>query len=250
MSEIQLIGTSNCRDFSGIVNRKGQKITSHAYIRCDTLHHLTFLDQKALKEQWHLKTVIDLRTHAEILKSPDRMIPHVHYEHISIMEKSTLGISHEKSFLSLLENIPNMCDMYKRMVTEPYSLQQFQKVFSIICQQEGTILWHCTEGKDRCGLVSAFFLALLDVDKEEITKDYLLTNQHTSRNELKLLAPLKLVEPEKREEILSLFQAKPEYLEAAWTAIEENFGSMDAFLETQLGITPEIKTELQAKVFV
>ena len=99
MSEIQLIGTSNCRDFSGIVNRKGQKITSHAYIRCDALHHLTFLDQKALKEQWHLKTVIDLRTHAEILKSPDRMIPHVHYEHISIMEKSTLGISYEKSFL-------------------------------------------------------------------------------------------------------------------------------------------------------
>lgn len=99
-------------------------------------------------------------------------------------------------------------------------------------------------------MVSAFFLALLDVDKEEIMKDYLLTNQHTSRNELKLLAPLKLVEPEKREEILSLFQAKPEYLEAAWTAIEENFGSMDAFLETQLGITSEIKTELQAKVFV
>ena len=42
---------------------------------------------------------------------------------------------------------------------------------------EGAVLWHCTEGKDRCGLLAAMLLSALGVSREDIMEDYLLTNE-------------------------------------------------------------------------
>ena len=41
---------------------------------------------------------------------------------------------------------------------------------------KGCVLWHCTEGKDRCGLLSAVLLLALGVERSTILEDYLLTN--------------------------------------------------------------------------
>ena len=41
----------------------------------------------------------------------------------------------------------------------------------------GAVLWHCSEGKDRCGLISALVMMILDVDEKTIREDYLETNK-------------------------------------------------------------------------
>jgi protein tyrosine/serine phosphatase len=41
------------------------------------------------------------------------------------------------------------------------------------------IVLHCTQGKDRAGVVSALFLSLLDVPKATIVQDYMLTHDYT-----------------------------------------------------------------------
>lgn len=38
-------------------------------------------------------------------------------------------------------------------------------------------MWHCTEGKDRCGLLTAVLLLALYVDRRQIMEDYLVTNE-------------------------------------------------------------------------
>lgn len=43
--------------------------------------------------------------------------------------------------------------------------------------KNGAVLWHCTEGKDRCGLLSATILFLLDVSEDDVMEDYLKTNK-------------------------------------------------------------------------
>lgn len=47
--------------------------------------------------------------------------------------------------------------------------------------ENGSVLWHCTEGKDRCGLLSAIILFLLDVSEEDVMEDYLKTNKAAIR---------------------------------------------------------------------
>ena len=58
------------------------------------------------------------------------------------------------------------------MVTDEYSVSQITKVFqTILDNKNGSTLWHCTEGKDRCGIISALFLSILDVDYSIIMED-------------------------------------------------------------------------------
>ena len=39
-----------------------------------------------------------------------------------------------------------------------------------------SVLWHCTEGKDRCGLITAMLFSVLGVRCVVIMEDYMLTN--------------------------------------------------------------------------
>ena len=245
MGKIDLLGVNNCRDLAGIKNREGWTLQEGHFLRSNALSHLTHGDKKILKETYHLDTIIDLRTHMEMLRKPDRMIPQVHYEHVSILEQSALGISHEKSILKALDNLPDMRDMYRQMVSDSYSMERFKEVLDIIFQKRsGSVLWHCTEGKDRCGLVSAFVLSILDVSKDEIFKDYERTNEASSMNELKLLFPMALMPKEKSNKIKALFKADRAYLEAAFDEINENYGSMSSYLEV-LGFDEKRRKQLQ-----
>lgn len=233
MGKINLLAVSNCRDLGGIKNKKGWILQENYFIRSNALTILTMKDRKKLKNEHKLELVIDLRTYVEMLKKPDRMIPNVHYEHISILDFGILGISHEKSPLKTINQLPEMTNLYRQMISDPFCIEQFKKVLELIFQERtGSVLWHCTEGKDRCGLVSALVLAIFDVSKEEIIKDYEKTNEAASFNELKALLPMAFLPKEKTDRVKALFKADRAYLEAAFDEIDRQYGSLKAFLET------------------
>ncbi len=247
MGKINLLAVNNCRDLGGIKNKKGWTIRPNYFIRSNALTILTHADRKKLKEEHHLELVIDLRTHIEMIKKPDRMISQVHYEHISILDTSLIGISHEKSMQLNQRDLPELTSLYRKMVSDSFCIEQFKKVLELIFQnRSGSVLWHCTEGKDRCGLVSAFVLAILDVSKEEIIKDYEKTNEAASINELKALIPIAFMPKAKASKVKALFKADHVYLEAAFDEIENQYGSLKAFLEI-LGFDENRCLSLQKK---
>jgi protein-tyrosine phosphatase len=50
-------------------------------------------------------------------------------------------------------------------------------------------------------------------------------------------------------ELLSpLFEARAEYLAAAFETIEETWGGVEAYLEQGLGVTPEIRERLRGRL--
>ena len=56
------------------------------------------------------------------------------------------------------------------------------RLFNIFADEASyPILLHCTAGKDRTGVSTAFLLSVLGVDRSVIDADYLLTNQDVSR---------------------------------------------------------------------
>ncbi len=53
-----------------------------------------------------------------------------------------------------------MTQLYRRIVTDDFSISQLSRALKkIISCDDGAVLWHCTEGKDRCGIVSALVLS-------------------------------------------------------------------------------------------
>ena len=54
--------------------------------------------------------------------------------------------------------------------------------------------------------------------------------------------------PEVMELLNPLFEARAEYLEAAFATVEETWGGVDAYLEQGLAVTPEMRARLRERL--
>lgn len=115
--------------------------------------------------------------------------------------------------------------------------------------EDGAVLWHCTLGKDRCGWGSVLVQAILGVSREAITADYLFTNECLKDEIAGMMETLKKI-----FKSMSLsnsgnvpVEAREEYLLAAFDEIHKEYGSMDAFLEKELGVDACVKAQFQAQ---
>jgi len=241
---LHIKGAKNTRDFYGIKNKEGRVINTHNFVRSCALDKLTRKDIKKLE---FLQTIIDLRDNDEYEEKPDKKLPNAKNINLPVFSETTIGVSMSEKSIEALYNLPDFKDVYKRMVTEEVCVEHLKEIFKVITTTEGPILWHCSEGKDRCGIVSALFLSLLDVSYEEVMKDYLLTNDVPSKNKSRYYRLVLFLTRDKKKAdlILPMFEAREEYLSAAFTAINETYGSVDNFLKETLGISDETKQKMK-----
>ncbi|MBC8931267.1 tyrosine/lipid phosphatase LipA, partial [Escherichia coli] len=67
----------------------------------------------------------------------------------------------------------------KSFITDETSIQAYKDFFDILlANQDGSVLWHCTAGKDRAGFGTALVLSALGVDKNTVIDDYMLSNKY------------------------------------------------------------------------
>lgn len=207
--DIKLQGVRNIRDFS--------EYGFPGYIRSAHLHDMTEGDAEVLVKQYHLKTVIDLRTTIERKERPDCVMENVEYLHIPLFEESRIGISHERSTQEMGMMLPDMANLYRNIVTDEFSTAQIKKVMEIINDnsRDGAVLWHCTEGKDRCGIISALFLLSQGIEKDTVMLDYLKTNETSEKRAdyYYRVALDKSGNSAMAEKVRDVFLAKREYIE-------------------------------------
>ena len=97
-------------------------------------------------------------------------------------------------------------------------------------------VFHCTAGKDRTGVLSAIVLSLLGVDEPTVVADYALSGAAMLRLRAKLIQKY----PEGRETIENIdevFSADPAQMEQLLQHIQEQYGSVSAYVEG-LGAAP------------
>lgn len=236
----------NTRDFYGLENRKGKTIKTHDYVRSCTLDKLKKKDIEKLK---NIKLVIDLRDADEVEEKPDKVKDFTVYKNMPVFSETTVGVSLGTKSISTLDQLPDMCEIYRNMVLGEDSIEHISNIFNEIVNADGAVLWHCSEGKDRCGVISALFLSILDVPYETIMEDYMATNLVPSKNKARYYKLILLATRDKRkaDAILPFFEAREEFLNAAFDGINEKYGSVDIYLRDAIGITSEIKEALKAK---
>ena len=173
---------------------------------------------------------------------------------IPFFMESMVGVSREKETkkqMLHMQEFPDMKDIYIMMIQNKFCNQQITKaVREVMTTENGSVLWHCTEGKDRCGLLSAIILFLLDVSEEDVMEDYLKTNKAAIRRVEKIRKKLHVAgfHQEKIEKLEGYFVAKEEFLNAALNTMKEDHGSINQFIKNGLHISMKEKQQFKDKI--
>ncbi|WP_143461284.1 tyrosine-protein phosphatase [Levilactobacillus enshiensis] len=251
-THINLQGASNARDLGGYVNSKGQKIKVHRLIRSNSLSTLTKADQTKLVKTYHVATDVDLRTISEQKQSPD-----VRMKGVKLVKANVF-----KEFPPLPDftkkNAANqmMETTYRDAVTTAQGRKAYKSLFHqlLINPKNKAVLWHCSAGKDRAGMGTAFILSALGFSRAAITKDYLKSNTYLvqtnkvnlQKEEAGWKAQGKTLTPTVIANFKDENGVQKAYLNATYKAIDAKYGSMAKFLNKGLGLTNAQLKSLQA----
>ena len=260
---IELNRLYNTRDLGGYKNREGKTIRPRKLIRSGALGGGTSGDWEILMKEYQLKTIVDFRTEEEIKEKPDPQLPKVTYIKNPILSAKMLGITREsdsekrglEELAEYIRSVDGNCkDFYRRtypvFVTDANALKHYKRFFQILLdQEEGAVLWHCSAGKDRVGTGTALLFSALDVDRELIEKDYLLSGGYLEPETLQMIAEIKKHTDdaciEKGVRILNGVES--EYLETVFQVIDTEYGSMNHFLAEQMGLDKDKREYLKEK---
>ena len=226
---IELEGVTNFRDLGGYETAAGDTVKWRTIFRSDTLSGLTDGDVETVCDLG-LNTAVDLRYADERAREPSRFLNHDRVEVLA------LGLDERPSasFLDSFEPSPDAAESARTYLTENYRNYPFlyahayREMFRRLADGERLVV-HCTAGKDRAGTAAAMVLMALGVPRETVFEDYLLTNQFWDRGGREKPGM-------DAETVASIFAARPEYLEAAFGAIEGRYGSVQTYLEDHIGL--------------
>jgi protein-tyrosine phosphatase len=182
----------NARDLEGIPAAGGRTIRPHRLLRTAHLHDASDADLQRLQDEYRICRVFDFRSLGEAEFQPDRPVPGAEHHLLPTIdmraEQQTGKPIPEEAFLELDRHIVNYsfypevqqmaANMYPSLIRSEFSQLQYASFLRLIVEapDDGGILWHCAQGKDRTGWGAAFLMFALGVDRETIISDFRLSN--------------------------------------------------------------------------
>ena len=206
----------NKRDLGGIRTHDGRVIRKGMLIRSAQLFQANEEDLDGIS------TIIDLRTPGERKEAPDQTHGRA-YLPLPLFDDVTAGISHESGAED--QGIPDMAVLYGKLMRE--CADSFRKVLTAVMTHNfstGAILWHCTEGKDRCGMTTALILEALGAERKDIMEDYLKTNLVNLPKAIRIRERLIPTHGEAfAGRVFQAYIADERYLRSAWEAMGNDY---------------------------
>lgn len=251
MHNFKLKGSKNIRDLGGIPVATGL-VKEGLLLRGGHLQKVTKRDIRFLKDTVGIKTIIDLRTDRERANKPDVIMEGVEYLHYPMFNSQIDGISYErpKEKIPKPSQIPDLVGLYPALVSDDCLVNLKKVIHKILSMDKPQfpLLFHCTEGKDRTGIISMVLLSVLGASKDEIMTDYLLTNSVAERRSWRYYRLIKylLFDVKSAEKLRHVFLAEEKYLNATFEAIEKRCSSISEFLDKELEITPAEREKFKA----
>ena len=233
---LNLAGATNFRDLGGYRARDGRTVRWRRLFRSDHLGALTARDRSVVAGTG-LARAFDFRGVNERASTP-YALPGV-VQHALPIEPTVVQSLQAPQLagrgLTAQDAIAVMQATYRSFVLD--SAPRFAALFGHLLADDAPLVFHCTAGKDRTGVAAALILMALDVPREQVVEDFLLTNALYRR-------PASASRADAPPEVLEvLWQVRVEFLEAALHAIDTACGGVDAYLG-QLGVGPRERERL------
>ena len=243
---IPLAGGQNFRELGGYRTADGLHVRTGLIYRSGSMTHLTAADFAALGDR-HIRTVVDLRSAqeraAEPVVWPESVAPLV------LVGEDVSATSNEFSRTLMQPGNDGartraaMARFYRELPLR-YA-PQYRVLFAQLLDQRAPLIFNCTAGKDRTGIAAALLLTALGVPRETVIDDYLLSNRYfvaqatgasaatAAAGENPQQAFLRRLPPDVYQALMSVDRS---YIEAAFAAIEERPGGLEAYYRHELGL--------------
>ncbi|OQR59889.1 protein tyrosine phosphatase [Streptomyces maremycinicus] len=256
-TEPELAGVRNFRDVGGLPTADGRRVRHGVLFRSGHLAHATDEDA-AFLSGLGLHTVFDFRNAADQkLEGPDVELPGVRNVNLPLSDPADGSefwkmvrdgeIDQLRGILGDGKAAGRMIASYRSIIRERTA--EHAQVLHSLAEDSVPALMHCAAGKDRAGLSIAVTLLALGVEREAILADYLESNAKHRRYRVRRGAgSAEAYSPEVMELLSPLFDARAEYLAAAFETIEETWGGVDAYLEQGLGLSPATRERLRDRL--
>ena len=166
----------NFRDIGGYPAADGRSVRWGCYFRAGRQDRMTEQDLAKVKE-FGIATQIDLRKPDEVSEQGRGPLEAMgaNYHNIAVIPE---GGSDQLSRLVGDTDISGK----RYLAYLDFGPESWVRLFEIFVQASAhPILLHCTAGKDRTGVSTAFLLSVLGVDRALIEADYKLTNLDVAR---------------------------------------------------------------------
>lgn len=259
-------GIENARELGGLVMQDGRTVRPGKLVRSGELSKASDADVALLKSRFTLSDVFDFRFDRERASKPDREMEGVTNTWLSTLPQAFLAAFTSGRADSTTVQSANMLDalasyafnpkaqemanrLYPAIVTDTTSQKRYGAFLRGVLEADGGALWHCSQGKDRCGWGSAFVLAALGASRETIVEDFALSNVSYAPAIEALSA--KVIEKGGSEPelgfIRSMVGVNVENFESTLDLIDARYGSLQSYLEKALGFTAEDQEKMRQK---
>ena len=253
-------GIVNARDLGGYVVRGGMVVKDRLLIRTAHLAGATDEDLQILSAIPVTK-IIDFRMETEKQGTADRMFSCAAYVALPVdgsgnaaaemTEEEKKKFTGQKKFeikqfvvfAAFNEKAQKIAlGMYPTLLFNPECQRQFARFFrQVLDTENGAVLYHCSQGKDRTGIASCLLLAALGADKETIVADFDATNKVYERDVKNYCRRVRLLGGKEDEiaVVKSILGCNTEIFVKTLDRIDREYGSMEAYLKGPMGLTDE-----------
>ncbi|WP_338702480.1 tyrosine-protein phosphatase [Streptomyces sp. Q6] len=256
-TEPELTGVRNFRDVGGLPTVDGRRVRQGVLYRSGHLAHATAEDA-AFLAGLGLHTVFDFRNAADQrLEGADVELPGVRNVNLPLSDPADGAefwqmvrdgdIEQLRTLLDEGRAANRMITSYRSIITQRTG--EHSRVLHAMAEDSVPALMHCAAGKDRAGLSIAVTLLAVGVERDAIEADYLESNAKHRRYKVRRSGTsADTYSPEVMELLSPLFDARAEYLHAAFETVEETWGSTDRYLEEGLKLSAADRERLRERL--
>lgn len=215
---IQLENMSNTRDLGGYETQDGKYTKTQVFVRAASPANATENDLQTLYD-YGVRCVIDLRSEYELQQQPSKLdgYKNIEYYNIPLMANVDMSVLPDD-----IKNYQDLSGFYMCLIEA--NKEQFKKVFKIIIEHPyQTILFNCSAGKDRTGVIAGLLLDLVGCHEYDIVKDY----SESYENNLAILSELEKMISSENQAFLG---SNPTYMIKFIGYLREHYGSAKEYL--------------------
>lgn len=234
---LPLQGGQNFRDLGGYRTRTGRTVRWGLLYRSGAMNGLTEADFAYLAKLG-IRTVCDFRSTEERTAAPVRWpggkTPKVFADDYKLDMggldfRAARSWSAEQARSMMASSYPGTLEKFNG---------QYRRMFQQLLAGNVPLAFNCSAGKDRTGVAAALILTALDVPRETVIEDYLLSNRYFDPK--KAVAADSGISQGWRQlppEVLKAFMGVDRsYIEAVFRVIDAHQGGTEGYLRDALGL--------------
>ena len=234
----------NFRDMGGYTTESGATLQWRRLFRSGQPGLMTAQDAAVVRDTLGVRTVIDLREPGAAQDAEQGLLtqPPVHHHSVPMIDSLDEWFSKVKKPSSLEED-------YLTILRHPTAAKKIAEAVTHIAEGlPHSVVFHCTMGKDRTGILAMVLLGSLGVPDEQIIEDFVLT-------ELDLGRAMQWLRQDaaRARRIKSLpewtFEASPDTMKAVLESLKREFGSIRGYAAAQ-GVSESVFQKLESSLLV